>query len=375
MPLTVAIAPDSFKGSLPATMVARAIAEGWRTARPADDIRLLPQADGGEGTLDAIEAAVPGAARRSAGAVTGPDGRPTPGEWLELPGSVAVVELAVSSGLPLMSALDPARATTRGLGEVIRAAIDSGAASILIGLGGSASTDGAAGALSALGARFLDARGAEVPDGGMGLSVLDRIDLTSLIAPPPGGVTLLTDVDNPLLGPLGAAAAFGPQKGADAAQVRALDTALSRLALALGGDPLARGAGAAGGAGYGFAAAWGATIEPGAAFLTRLSGLPAALAAADVVITGEGRFDASSLGGKLVGEVLALADTARVRAGVIAGQIATAALARDGSSVWMASLAALAGGAEESRAHPEFWLRTAGEAAARALSPTTALGE
>ncbi len=375
MPLTVAIAPDSFKGSLPATMVARAIAEGWRTARPADDIRLFPQADGGEGTLDAIEAAVPGAARRSAGAVTGPDGRPTPGEWLELPGSVAVVELAVSSGLPLMSALDPARATTRGLGEVIRAAIDSGAASILIGLGGSASTDGAAGALSALGARFLDARGAEVPDGGMGLSVLDRIDLTSLIAPPPGGVTLLTDVDTPLLGPLGAAAAFGPQKGADAAQVRALDTALSRLALALGGDPLARGAGAAGGAGYGFAAAWGATIEPGAAFLTRLSGLPAALAAADVVITGEGRFDASSLGGKLVGEVLALADTARVRAGVIAGQIATAALARDGSSVWMASLAALAGGAEESRAHPEFWLRTAGEAAARALSPTTALGE
>jgi len=375
VPLTVAIAPDSFKGSLPATMVARAIAEGWRTARPADDIRLLPQADGGEGTLDAIEAAVPGAARRSAGAVTGPDGRPTPGEWLELPGSVAVVELAVSSGLPLMGGLDPARASTRGLGEVIRAAIDSGAASILIGLGGSASTDGAAGALSALGARFLDARGAEVPDGGMGLSALDRVDLTALIAPPPGGVTLLTDVDSPLLGPLGAAAAFGPQKGADAAQVRALDTALSRLALALGGDPLARGAGAAGGAGYGFAAAWGATIEPGAAFLTRLSDLPAALAAADVVITGEGRFDASSLGGKLVGEVLALADTARVRAGVIAGQIATAAPARDGSSVWMASLAALAGGAEESLAHPEFWLRVAGEAAARALSPTTALGQ
>ncbi|MBU1588354.1 MAG: glycerate kinase, partial [Actinobacteria bacterium] len=153
---TVVIAPDSFKGSLSAREVAEAIAAGWRAVRPDDELVLVPQADGGEGTLDAVEASVPGAVRCSAGSVTGPDGRPTPGEWLQLPDGTAVVELAQPSGLPLMRELDALGATTRGLGQVIRAALEAGATSLVIGLGGSASTDAAAGALAELGLVLLD---------------------------------------------------------------------------------------------------------------------------------------------------------------------------------------------------------------------------
>src|SRR4051794_22143350 len=132
MSLSIVIAPDSFKGSLPASAAAEAIADGWHEVRPGDDIRMIPQADGGEGTLDAIEAAVTGAVRRPVGLVTGPDSRPTPASWLELPGRVAVVELAEAAGLPLMAAPDALGATTRGLGEVIRHALDAGARSLVI---------------------------------------------------------------------------------------------------------------------------------------------------------------------------------------------------------------------------------------------------
>lgn len=206
MSCSVVIAPDSFKGSLPADAAAAAIAAGWSEVHPADDLRLLPQADGGEGTLTAIESAIPGATRHRVDSVTGPDGRPTDACWLALPGGVAIVELAESSGLPLMAARDALGATTRGLGEVIRATIDSGAQSLVIALGGSASTDGGAGALQALGLRLLQADASEVPPGGGGLALLHRVDDRGLIAAPPGGVTLLTDVTAPLLGPTGAAA-------------------------------------------------------------------------------------------------------------------------------------------------------------------------
>lgn len=364
VPYTVVIAPDSFKGSLSARLVAEAIAEGWASIRPGDELVLMPQADGGEGTLDAVEAAVPGATRRSAGPVTGPDGRPTEGQWLALPDGTAVTELAQCSGLPLMAELDPLGATTRGLGEVIRAALADGAASLVIGLGGSASTDAAAGALSALGLRLLDAQGSPVPDGGRGLARVARIECGDLVPPPAGGVTLLTDVTAPLLGPTGAAAVFGPQKGADPAQVAELDTALAHFAGILGGDPAAPGAGAAGGAGYGFSAAWGARIEPGADYLTALSGLPAAIESADLVITGEGRFDDQSLGGKLVGQLIALAGAERVA--VIAGQVTTTA------EVWSASLTELAGSPEAAMADTASWLREAGRRAATELTPRRA---
>ncbi|HEY9497934.1 MAG TPA: glycerate kinase, partial [Terrimesophilobacter sp.] len=150
-PLSVIIAPDSFKGSATARDAAAAIGRGWAEVRPHDRLTLLPQADGGEGTLDAVAAAIPGAVLHEVGPVVGPDGRPTTGAWLELPGRVAVVELAQCSGLPLMKALDPLGATTRGLGQVIHHALDAGMTSLVIGLGGSASTDGGAGALAALG--------------------------------------------------------------------------------------------------------------------------------------------------------------------------------------------------------------------------------
>jgi glycerate kinase len=361
---SIVIAPDSFKGSLSAREVADAIAAGWRTIRPGDAITVIPQADGGEGTLDAIETAVAGAVRRDAGAVTGPDGRPTRGEWLELPDGVAVVELAQSSGLPLMQTLDPLGATTRGLGEVIRSALDAGATSLVVGLGGSASTDGGAGALAALGLRLTDAAGLPLADGGAALADLAAVDASGLRPAPPGGVTLLSDVTAPLLGDSGAAAVFGPQKGATPEQVAQLDAALARFADVLGGDPAQAGAGAAGGTGYGFAAAWSATVHSGADYLASLSGLADAVESADLVILGEGRFDSQSLGGKVVGQLLQLAEANGVPAAVIAGQVTTSATIA-GRPVWTSALAELAGSVEGAIAEPATWLRAAGADAAR----------
>ena len=365
---SIVIAPDSFKGSLSAREVADAIASGWRSVSPGDELTLIPQADGGEGTIDAVEAAVAGSVRRSAGLVTGPDGRPTPGEWLELPSGAAVVELAQSSGLPLMQAPDALGSTTRGLGEVIGAALDAGATSLVIGLGGSASTDGGTGALAALGLRLADDTGSPLPDGGAALARLQSVDRTGLRAAPAGGVVLLTDVTAPLLGPAGAAAVFGPQKGATPADVDLLDGALANLARVLGGDAAQAGAGAAGGAGFGFASVWGATVESGADYLAVLSGLGAAIDGADVLVLGEGRFDSQSLGGKVVGQLLQRAEERDVRAGVIAGQIAATATVR-GQTVWTVSLAELAGSVESAIAEPSYWLRDAGAAAARHFGP------
>jgi glycerate kinase len=361
---SIVIAPDSFKGSLSARDVADAIAAGWRSVRPDDTLTLVPQADGGEGTLDAVEAAVPASVRRSAGLVTGPDGRPTPGEWLELPDGSAVIELAQSSGLPLMNALDPLGSTTRGLGEVVRAALDAGATSLVIGLGGSASTDGGSGALAALGLRLSDDAGLPLPEGGAALARLSSVDRGELLPAPPGGVLLLSDVTAPLLGQTGAAAVFGPQKGAGPDDVALLDAALAVLAEHLGGDPTLPGTGAAGGTGYGFHAAWGARLESGADYLARLGGLDAAIDGADVLLLGEGRFDSQSLGGKIVGQLLQSAEAHGVRAGVIAGQVTTEA-SIGGEPVWTCALVDIAGSVEAAIAEPAHWLREAGAAAAR----------
>lgn len=363
-PLSVVIAPDSFKGSIAAASASAAIARGWAAIRPHDNLTLLPQADGGEGTLEAIATAVPGSLRHEVGAVTGPDGRPTAGAWLELPGQVAVVELAQCSGLPLMNALDPLGATTLGLGQVIRHALEAGMTSLVIGLGGSASTDGGAGALTALGLELLDARGEPLAAGGGALGDLATVRRDHLLAAPPRGVTLLTDVAAPLLGLNGAAAVFGPQKGAMSAEVQLLDAALARFATLLEGTRLhdtqdQPGAGAAGGAAYGFAAAWGAAMEPGARYIAALSGLTAAAETADVILTGEGRFDATSSTGKVVGEVLALARQHGTPVGIVAGQ-----LAADAAS-WAVSLTDLAGSSESAIARPIPALEEAGRRAAR----------
>ncbi|HEU4850380.1 MAG TPA: glycerate kinase [Terrimesophilobacter sp.] len=359
MPKHVVVAPDSFKGSLAAHEVAAAIARGWRSVRPDDVVTLLPQADGGEGTLEAIAAAIPDAVLHEVGPVTGPDGRATQGAWLELPDRIGVVELAQCSGLPLMAGPDPLGATTRGLGEVIPHALDHGIDSLVIGLGGSASTDGGVGALRALGLELFDEDDVPLPDGGGALARLVRVDTGALLPPPSGGVTLLVDVTAPLLGPQGAAVVFAPQKGAGAAEIRTLEAGLARLAAVLGGDPDRSGAGAAGGTAYGFVEAWGARIEPGAGHVQRVTGLTGVIRSADVVLTGEGRFDATSSTGKVVGELLGLAAQNHVPVGVIAGQITAE------TEGWSISLADLAGSAEAAIADPVRYLERAGGDAAR----------
>ncbi|HEY5853712.1 MAG TPA: glycerate kinase [Aldersonia sp.] len=356
--LRVVIAPDSFKGSLDATSVAAAIADGWASRRPDDDLILLPQADGGEGTLDAVAASHPDARWRAIENVHGPDGRPTTGRWLCLPDGTAAVELAQVNGLPMMATLDPEGASTVGLGQVIAAALHDGAKALVIGLGGSASTDGGAGALCALGARLLDRDGRELSPGGSALRNLATVDLTGLRRLPPGGVTLLTDTTAVLCGRNGAAHVFGPQKGADATTCARLDEALARFSRHLTGcDPDLPGTGAAGGAAFGLTT-WGATIAPGAHHIAELTGLAGELATADIVVTGEGRFDTTSLKGKLVGSILQRCARTGTRPIVVAG--AFAATPPAGS----VALADLAGSVRAARRHPARWARAAGAAAA-----------
>ncbi len=355
----VLIAPDSFKGTLSAVEVASALATGWRAARPGDDVVEMPLADGGEGTLDAIAAAVPGALPHRLPAVTGPDSRPVPAAWLELPDGRAVVELAQSSGLPLMAAPDPLGAHTRGLGEVLDVALSAGASAVSIAVGGSASTDGGTGALSALGAEFLDDAGRELPPGGAALRGLARVRLDRLRPPPPGGAEVLSDVTTPLLD---APRVFGPQKGAGPREIAILEEALGRLAAVLGGSPAAPGSGAAGGTAYGFATVWGARIVPGAARIGELVGLAAAVEAADLVVTGEGRLDGTSLAGKLTGHVAAAAAGAGRECVAVPGQ-ADPDVRWPGGEVL--TLVELAGSPAAAMAEPHRWLVAAGARLAR----------
>jgi glycerate kinase len=356
-PMRVVIAPDSFKGTLDAAAAADALAAGWRSRRPDDELLTLPLADGGEGTLDALGHDLPGSCWRST-PVSGPDGRPVEAAWLLLPDGTAVVEMARAAGLPLLAEPDPLNATTRGLGELLAAAVaDPAVSRVMLTLGGSATTDGGTGALAALGARFTDADGARLPPGGGALARLDRVDLSGLTPPPAGGVQCLVDVTAPLLGPLGAAGQFGPQKGASPEQVAELDAALARLAGLLDGDPEAPGAGAAGGTAFGFAACWGAQFVSGADAVAAAAGLDEALAGADLVLTGEGQFDAQSLRGKVVGALVARAGAAGVPVTVVAGRV----VAGEELPVARAlALTDLAGSAAAAMAEPARWLTEAG---------------
>ncbi|PPF26448.1 glycerate kinase [Rathayibacter tritici] len=317
--LRVVVAPDSFKGSASAVEVARALAEGWSAERPGDEVVLAPMADGGEGTVEAFGLAVPGAQRHST-VVPGPDDRPVNADWLLLPDGAAVVELASASGISLLDSLRPLTAHTRSFGRAIAAALDEGAHSLLLAIGGSASTDGGVGALRELGARFTTLSGHDLGDGGGALMELTGVDLRGLRPLPLGGAVVLSDVTAPLLGDSGAARVFGPQKGAGPEDVLRLDGGLRHLAAHLDADPDAPGAGAAGGTGFGLLA-WGARLAPGADAVGRAVGLPALLTGADVVITGEGRFDAQSAAGKVPSYVLGLAEAAGARALLVAGAI------------------------------------------------------
>ncbi|WP_285026753.1 glycerate kinase [Plantibacter sp. ME-Dv--P-122b] len=362
---TVVISPDSFKGTAEAPDVARSIAEGWCSVRPDDEVVQLPMADGGEGTLDAFAAAVPGAVRHAI-VVTGPDGREVASAWLELPDRTGVVELALTSGLTLLDDLRPFEAQTIGFGEAIAAALDAGVERLLLAIGGSSSTDGGMGLLQALGARFRDAEGRDLPPGNTGAGSVVVVDCANLRALPPGGAVILNDVANPLLGPDGAAAVYGPQKGARPDDVAALEAALGRFVgqLAAAETPVearsaARtpGAGAAGGAGFGLLL-WGATPSSGATGVGAAIGLPEAVGAADLVVTGEGRYDAQTASGKVAAYVAAQAPG---RTMLVAGAIAAATedVFRDA-----VSLTELAGGVEAAMADPLVHLRAAGAALA-----------
>jgi glycerate kinase len=359
--MRVVAAPDSFKGSIGAAGAAAALAAGWRAVRPADEVVELPLADGGEGTLAVLAGSVP-ASRWHTSEVSGPGRGAVSASWLEIPGGVHVIELATAAGLTQLRPLDPLHAHSYGVGQLIGHALDAGAYRIEVALGGSACTDGGSGALAALGARFVDAEGRELPRGGGALAGLARAELDRMRPLPPGGVACLTDVRAPLLGPAGAAAVFGPQKGATAADVRVLEAGLARLAVLLGGEPDEPGAGAAGGAGYGLAAAWGASLRPGALEIAGIAGLPAALAGAGLVITGEGQYDATSHAGKVVGAVLELAAVAGVPAAIVAGVLASPPPA----GALAAELAGLAGSRDAAVADAGRWLRAAGQALAAA---------
>lgn len=360
----VLIAPDSFKGTIAAASAGAALARGWQSVRPRDEIRVLPMADGGEGTIAAFETAVPGS-RRMAVTVTGPAGSPVEASWLLLPSGTGVVELASTSGIELLAAPLPLDAGTRGFGEAILAALAHGVTGLVLGIGSSASTDGGTGMLTALGARFTDAAGRPIRSGGRGLADVAEADLSGLAPLPPGGATVLTDVTNPLLGSHGAAAVFGPQKGADPSQVVALDAGLAKLAAVLTVDPATPGAGAAGGTGYGLLA-WGAALAPGAAAVADLIGLPEALAEASLVITGEGSFDGQSASGKAPAHVAALAAVAGTAVALVAGRIGPDAdLSAFAGTV---SLTEVAGSAAAAMADPARWLAEAAGRFAMALT-------
>ncbi|MFI5590930.1 glycerate kinase [Amycolatopsis sp. NPDC051758] len=293
--MKVLVAPDKFKGSLTAAEVASAVAQGLADAHPGLDVQTLPVADGGDGTVDAAVAA---GFRRIRVPARGPTGAPVTASYA-VRGETAVVELAEASGLHrLPGAPSPLDATSAGTGDVIAAAVGAGCRRIVLGVGGSACTDGGAGMLAALGARLLDTAGRDLPPGGAALSRLASLDLSALDLSEVD-IELASDVDNPLHGPNGAAFVYGPQKGASPDDVEVLDTALRHWASLAGPDFAERpGAGAAGGVGFAAMAVLGARMRPGITLLLELLGFDDALSGAALVITGEGSLDQQTLSGK-----------------------------------------------------------------------------
>ncbi|NBM20274.1 glycerate kinase [Streptomyces sp. GC420] len=325
----VLVAADKFKGSLTAVQVAERVRSGLRMVVRDLDVEMLPVADGGDGTVAAAVAA--GFERREV-RVTGPLGEPVDAAFA-LRGDTAVVEMAEASGLQHLPAgvFAPLTATTYGSGELLAAALGAGARTIVLGVGGSATTDGGAGMLAALGARLLDADGNPVGPGGGALRDLASADLSGLdprIAA--AEIVLASDVDNPLTGPKGAAAVYGPQKGAGPEDVATLDAALTHYVAVLEqalGPEAARyadspGAGAAGGVGYGALVGLGAGFRPGIEVMLDVLGFAPALERATLVITGEGSLDEQTLHGKAPAGVAAAARARGKEVVAVCGRLA-----------------------------------------------------
>lgn len=309
------VAMDSFKGSLTSLEAGEAVREGILRAMPDARVTVRPLADGGEGTVEALTAGMGG--RRERVTVTGPIGRPVEAVYGILDGGrTAVMEMSAAAGLTLVPAgeRDPLRATTYGMGEMIRDAIGKGCRRLIVGIGGSATNDGGAGMLQALGYGFLDREGKQIPFGARGLERLEQITDTHVI---PGlkesEFEIACDVENPLCGPDGCSAVYGPQKGADEDMVRRMDQWMARYALLAGrrypaADPQRKGAGAAGGLGFGFLTFTRARLESGVQIVLRETGMEEEIRNADLVITGEGRLDAQTAMGKAPLGVARLAD-------------------------------------------------------------------
>jgi glycerate 2-kinase len=321
----VIVCLDSFKGTASAVAACAAVATGIHSIAPDIPVLQRPIADGGEGTIDALVLA---GWQEHTVEVTGPTGLEVTASFATRDGT-AVIELAQAAGLTLLPDHQPAplTATTYGVGQLLVAALDSGCRQITLAVGGSATSDGGAVMLTALGARLFDADSQPLPPGGAALAGLRRVDLSGLDARL-GQVQLAiaSDVDNPLLGPSGAAAVYGPQKGADASQVVLLDAALTQFATVLsdelGTDPSrVPGAGAAGGTAFGALAALGAVVRSGAELLLDETGLRQDIPRARLVVVGEGRLDSQSLRGKAPVEIAAVSQRAGVPVVAIAGRI------------------------------------------------------
>ena len=327
--MRVLVAPDKFRGTLTAAQAARAVAAGWRGVRPDDEVVEVPMADGGEGTLDALVEGLGGERRKAR--VMGPLGDPVEAEFGLAPGpngAIAVVEMARASGLLLIAEArrDPLRATTRGTGGLILAACAERPTEVIVCIGGSATNDGGAGMAQALGARLLDVGGREIGPGGAGLLDLVRIDATGIDRSVRRvRFVVASDVDNPLTGPQGASAVYGPQKGASRDDVLVLDRALAHYAAVIHRDlgidvRSVRGSGAAGGLGAGLIAFLGARLRPGVEVVMEAVRLRERLVGAGLVITGEGKLDRQSLHGKTPEGVIRTARELEVPVALVCGR-------------------------------------------------------
>ena len=371
--MRILVAPDSFGGTLSAVEAAAAIRAGWSRAVPGDELDLAPLSDGGPGFIEVLHTSM-GGDRRSV-TVSGPLGGEIEATYLLHDGS-AYVESAQAAGLHLVppEQRDPLRATTVGVGQLLAAALASGARRVVVGLGGSATNDGGAGLLTPLGVGLLDSEGEPLPPGGAALAQLAEVRPADSAAGPPRGVEVLaaTDVDNPLLGPQGASVVFGPQKGASPADVLRLEAALTHFADLLERDwPAAAphraepGGGAAGGMGYALFAL-GARRRSGIDLVLAATGLPDRVAAADLVIAGEGSFDWQSLRGKAVSGVARAATEAGVPCIVLAGQTAVGGRELRAAGVTAAySVAEAAGSVQAAMARPAVELGNLAERVAR----------
>ncbi len=343
--MKVVLAFDSFKGTLSALDACKSVQRGILSVNPDSEVVICPMADGGEGTIKALMAARGGEwiQQRVMGPL--PDRRVHAGFAWFADDRTAAVEMAEASGITLLrsSELNPMRTTTYGTGELMRAAVERGARRIILAIGGSATVDGGIGAAMALGWTFLTATGEPVGFGGEALQHIQTVQPGPELGIP---VDVLCDVANPLTGPKGAAAVFGPQKGATPEMVQQLDEGLRHWA-AIARDQLGveietiPGAGAAGGLGAGMMACASATLVPGIDTVMTVSRLDEKLTGADWVLSGEGRFDESSLGGKVVSGILSSAKQAGVRMGVLAGsmQVEEQVVANAGIEVAMAAAA------------------------------------